>query len=91
MQFLMEDVLQNCYSSADEDHTDCQASLAKSKQVLLTTQFGIIQLLCRTPFRFCKQISVNIRDPDLRSVVITLPTPGHLVRGQGNSVVSYKS
>uniref|UniRef100_A0A8C3BZZ1 Coiled-coil domain-containing protein 162 n=1 Tax=Cairina moschata TaxID=8855 RepID=A0A8C3BZZ1_CAIMO len=34
MQFLMEDVLQNCYSSADEDHTDCQASLAKSKQNL---------------------------------------------------------
>ncbi|XP_035179068.1 uncharacterized protein LOC118165223 isoform X3 [Oxyura jamaicensis] len=34
MQFLMEDVLQNCYSCAVEDHTDCQASLAKSKQNL---------------------------------------------------------
>uniref|UniRef100_A0A8B9BCL3 Coiled-coil domain containing 162 n=1 Tax=Anser brachyrhynchus TaxID=132585 RepID=A0A8B9BCL3_9AVES len=34
MQFLMEDVLQNCYSCAVEDHNDCQASLAKSKQNL---------------------------------------------------------
>ncbi|NXL10949.1 CC162 protein, partial [Mesembrinibis cayennensis] len=32
MQFLMEDVLQNSYGCAVEDHTDCQASLAKSKQ-----------------------------------------------------------
>ncbi|NXL33540.1 CC162 protein, partial [Glaucidium brasilianum] len=32
MQFLMEDILQNGYSCAMEDHTDCQASLAKSKQ-----------------------------------------------------------
>ncbi|NXX54414.1 CC162 protein, partial [Scopus umbretta] len=32
MQFLMEDVLQNSYSCAVEDHADCQASLAKSKQ-----------------------------------------------------------
>ncbi|NXK51292.1 CC162 protein, partial [Chauna torquata] len=34
MQFLMEDVLQNCYGYAMEDHTDHQASLAKSKQNL---------------------------------------------------------
>ncbi|XP_063186981.1 coiled-coil domain-containing protein 162-like [Chroicocephalus ridibundus] len=32
MQFLMEDVRQSSYSSAVEDHADCQASLAKSKQ-----------------------------------------------------------
>ncbi|NWU55477.1 CC162 protein, partial [Dromas ardeola] len=32
MQFLMEDVLQGTYGSAVEDHADCQASLAKSKQ-----------------------------------------------------------
>ncbi|NXU23819.1 CC162 protein, partial [Thalassarche chlororhynchos] len=32
MQFLMEDVLQNSYGYAVEDHADCQASLAKSKQ-----------------------------------------------------------
>ncbi|XP_009892174.1 PREDICTED: coiled-coil domain-containing protein 162-like [Charadrius vociferus] len=32
MQFLMEDVLQNSYGCALEDHTGCQASLAKSKQ-----------------------------------------------------------
>ncbi|NXV45796.1 CC162 protein, partial [Uria aalge] len=32
MQFLMEDVLQSSYSSAVEDHADCQASLARSKQ-----------------------------------------------------------
>ncbi|NXT88571.1 CC162 protein, partial [Anhinga rufa] len=32
MQFLMEDVLQNNYGCGVEDHTDCQASLAKSKQ-----------------------------------------------------------
>ncbi|PKU46039.1 hypothetical protein llap_3659 [Limosa lapponica baueri] len=32
MQFLVEDVLQNSYGSAVEDHVDCQASLAKSKQ-----------------------------------------------------------
>uniref|UniRef100_A0A663LU82 Coiled-coil domain containing 162 n=1 Tax=Athene cunicularia TaxID=194338 RepID=A0A663LU82_ATHCN len=37
MQFLMEDILQNSYSCAMEDHADCQASLAKSKQVPLTT------------------------------------------------------
>ncbi|KAM6365997.1 uncharacterized protein FN964_002404 [Alca torda] len=34
MQFLMEDVLQSSYSSAVEDHADCQDSLAKSKQNL---------------------------------------------------------
>ena len=33
MQFLMEDVVQNSYGCAAEDHADCQASLAKSKQV----------------------------------------------------------
>ncbi|NXS48497.1 CC162 protein, partial [Balaeniceps rex] len=32
MQFLMEDVLQNTFGCAVEDHADCQASLAKSKQ-----------------------------------------------------------
>ncbi|KAK1190270.1 CC162 protein, partial [Pygoscelis papua] len=32
MQFLMEDVLQNSYGCAVEDHADCRASLAKSKQ-----------------------------------------------------------
>ncbi|KFO13314.1 Coiled-coil domain-containing protein 162, partial [Balearica regulorum gibbericeps] len=32
MQFLMEDVLQNSYGCAVEEHADCQASLAKSKQ-----------------------------------------------------------
>ncbi|KFQ57442.1 Coiled-coil domain-containing protein 162, partial [Pelecanus crispus] len=32
MQFLMEDVLQNSYGCAVEDHADCQVSLAKSKQ-----------------------------------------------------------
>ncbi|XP_009461638.1 PREDICTED: coiled-coil domain-containing protein 162-like [Nipponia nippon] len=32
MQFLMEDVLQNSYGCAVEDHADSQASLAKSKQ-----------------------------------------------------------
>ncbi|XP_010079557.1 PREDICTED: LOW QUALITY PROTEIN: coiled-coil domain-containing protein 162-like [Pterocles gutturalis] len=32
MQFPMEDVLQNSYGCAEEDHADCQASLAKSKQ-----------------------------------------------------------
>ncbi|NXY72153.1 CC162 protein, partial [Glareola pratincola] len=32
MQFLMEDVLQGSDGSAAEDHADCQASLAKSKQ-----------------------------------------------------------
>ncbi|XP_059687594.1 coiled-coil domain-containing protein 162-like [Gavia stellata] len=32
MQFLMEDVLQNSYGCAVEDHAHCQASLAKSKQ-----------------------------------------------------------
>ncbi|KAM6272111.1 LOW QUALITY PROTEIN: coiled-coil domain-containing protein 162-like [Spheniscus humboldti] len=65
MQFLMEDVLQNSYGCAVEDHADCQASLAKSKQVPLTTLFGIVQLLCRTPISFCNQISVNISDLDL--------------------------
>uniref|UniRef100_A0A8C8BHK6 Coiled-coil domain-containing protein 162 n=1 Tax=Otus sunia TaxID=257818 RepID=A0A8C8BHK6_9STRI len=40
MQFLMEDILQNSYGCAVEDHTDCQASSAKSKQVPLTTQFN---------------------------------------------------
>ncbi|NXI74361.1 CC162 protein, partial [Anseranas semipalmata] len=34
MQFLMEDILQNCYGCAVEDHSDYQASLAKSKQNL---------------------------------------------------------
>ncbi|XP_048793577.1 uncharacterized protein LOC125689888 isoform X1 [Lagopus muta] len=32
MQFLMEDVLQNHDDSAVDDHADCQASLANSKQ-----------------------------------------------------------
>uniref|UniRef100_A0A8D0FDL1 Coiled-coil domain-containing protein 162 n=1 Tax=Strix occidentalis caurina TaxID=311401 RepID=A0A8D0FDL1_STROC len=40
MQFLMKDILQNSYGCAMEDHADCQASLAKSKQVPLTTQFN---------------------------------------------------
>ncbi|XP_009287481.1 PREDICTED: coiled-coil domain-containing protein 162 [Aptenodytes forsteri] len=78
MQFLMEDVLQNSYGCAVEDHIDCQASLAKSKQVPLTTLFGTVQLLCRTPISFCNQISVNISDLDLRYAVITSPTPGRL-------------
>ncbi|NXL85400.1 CC162 protein, partial [Alectura lathami] len=34
MQFLMEDVLQNHYGCAVEDHADCQASIANSKQNL---------------------------------------------------------
>ncbi|XP_054675028.1 uncharacterized protein LOC129203961 isoform X2 [Grus americana] len=37
MQFLMEDVLQNSYGCAVEEHADCQASLAKSKQNLAET------------------------------------------------------
>ncbi|XP_009324699.1 PREDICTED: coiled-coil domain-containing protein 162-like [Pygoscelis adeliae] len=78
MQFLMEDVLQNSYGCAVEDHADCRASLAKSKQVPLTTLFGTVQLLCRTPISFCNQISVNISDLDLRCAVITSPTPGRL-------------
>lgn len=82
MQFLMEDVLQNSYGCAVEDHADCQASLAKSKQVPLATLFGTVQLLCRTPISFCNQISVNISDLDLRYAVITSPTPGCLVRKQ---------
>ncbi|KAK2534824.1 hypothetical protein Q9233_004056 [Columba guinea] len=36
MQFLMEDVLHNSYGSAVEDHADCPALSAKSKQVPLT-------------------------------------------------------
>lgn len=39
MQFLMEDVLQNHDDSAVDDHADCQASLANSKQVPLAIQF----------------------------------------------------
>ncbi|XP_074676652.1 coiled-coil domain-containing protein 162-like [Strix aluco] len=37
MLFLMEDILQNSYGCAMEDHADCQASLAKSKQSLAET------------------------------------------------------
>lgn len=39
MLFLMEDVLQNHNDSAVNDHADCQALLANSKQVPLAVQF----------------------------------------------------
>uniref|UniRef100_U3IXZ0 Coiled-coil domain containing 162 n=1 Tax=Anas platyrhynchos platyrhynchos TaxID=8840 RepID=U3IXZ0_ANAPP len=47
MQFLMEDVLQNCNSSAEEDHTDCQPSLAKSNTNWLQSSKKMCKLLLR--------------------------------------------
>lgn len=75
----MGDVPQKSYGCAGEDHAERQASLAKSKQVK-TDLFGTVQLLCRTLISFCKHISVNISNLDLRCAIITSLTPGHLVR-----------
>ncbi|NXX75937.1 CC162 protein, partial [Urocolius indicus] len=61
MEFLMEDVLQNSYGPAVEEHIDCQAPLAKSKQDLAETDDSSAKWLQNSK-KMCKLL-LSHRDP----------------------------